>query len=497
MTLSRRAFLQLSGLTALGMGAAGMLAFPRTAQAQSAFATIDHALLVLNRATWGARPEDRARIAELGVEGYLDWQLDYNNIPDPLIDQFVGARRVLTMEIEDLLRLGDDIYTTGFDNALWGRIYRAAYSERQLFERLVEFWTDHFNIPIPDLLADKIVDDREVIRRHALGNFRDLLLASAQSGAMLDYLDNDVSSAEHPNENYARELMELHTLGVDGGYTEQDVTEVARALTGWTVSYQNRRFLFNPDMHDYGEKTVLGVTLPADRGIEDGLQVVDILANHPSTARYISRKLCHRFVSDAAPDSLVDSTTDVFNSTRGDIRAVVRHIFTSAEFAISAGQKFRRPLEAVVAMIRALQPGIQVDSYYTLFEALNLMGQLPYHWFPPNGYPDAAGAWLNTNGLLHRWNTALTLALAGDGYTPGVSLNMDAVIPYVATAGELVDAAAERLLGYRLPDTDRAHLLAYVSRDANPDAPLDERLRYDKLPGVVGLILASPYFQWI
>ncbi|HRF97758.1 MAG TPA: DUF1800 family protein, partial [Aggregatilineales bacterium] len=205
--------------------------------------------------------------------------------------------------------------------------------------------------------------------------------------------------------------MELHTLGVNGGYTEQDVVEVARALTGWSTEYgRDDMFVFKMDMHDTGEKFVLGQALPAGRGIEDGLQVLDILAYHPSTARFIAQKLCRRFIADFPPDSIVQSTAEAFFNSGGDIRATMRHLLLSDEFMNAYGQKFRRPLDFVIGTLRALRDGLDVDNIYVFIEPLEGMGQVPYAWHPPNGYPDVAGAWLNTNGLLYRWNVGLNMA---------------------------------------------------------------------------------------
>jgi hypothetical protein len=508
MTMNRRGFLRLAGLATAAAAANGAVGVPggmaplwggMTAYAQPPgdASPISPALHVLNRVTWGARADHLARINEIGVEAYIDWQLDYANIADPMIDAFVAGRRVLSMEYGEIARLAAENYGLVLEVVLNNRVYRAIYSERQLYERMVEFWTDHFNIPIGDYLVDKALDDREVIRPHALGRFRDLLFASASSPAMLRYLDNAVSSKEHPNENYARELMELHTLGVDGGYTEADVVEVARALTGWTVydTYPGR-FVFNADNHDTDEKVVLGHVLPAGRGIEDGLQVLDILARHPSTARFISFKLIRRFVSDQPPDALVESAAAVFTATDGDLKAVLRHILLSPEFNSAVGQKFRRPLDFVAAMGRALTPGLIVEDAMPLIYGLEPLGQLPYFWNPPNGYPDVAGAWINTNALLNRWNGALLLALAGEGYADGLVLNLDQVVPQVATVGELIDAAALRVLGRPLPEANAALLTAYVVPNGDANSPLDPLVRNAKLPGVVGLLMASPYFQW-
>ncbi len=492
MTLTRRDLFKATGAA----GAALAVGWHFHAASPARAAADDPLYHVLQRATWGVRPADLERIRQMGAQAWIDWQLDYESIPDPLVDEFISARRPLRADIDSLSELAERDYGAVITNFLWGRIYRAIYSERQLYERMVEFWTDHFNVPAPDYLAQRVVEDREVIRKHALGKFRDLLFASATSPAMLDYLDQAVSSKEHPNENYAREIMELHTLGVDGGYTQADVVALARALTGWTLTNNSRHFRYVHEMHDTAEKTLLGVTMPAGRGSEDGLQAIDILARHPSTARFIARKLSRRFISDQPPQSIIESTAQVFLSTDGDLRAVMRHLLTSAEFMASAGQKFRRPLEYMVAMARVLSPALQVTSLDPFYYYLEALGHLPYHWFPPNGYPDVADAWITTNGMLHRWNAALEMAHAGDGMFIGGAMNLDALIPPVATVGELVDAVSERLLGMTLNGEARDRLIQFVIRTGNPQQPVDARLRDNYLPGLVGLVLASPYFQW-
>jgi uncharacterized protein (DUF1800 family) len=454
-------------------------------------------LHVLSRLTWGVTPHDIANIQQMGIQDYIEWQLNPEAIPDPRVDEFMSRRQILSMSATELRRVADEQYGFVLTNMLWGRLFRATHSERQLYERMVEFWTDHFNIPLQDFLTEKTIDDREVIRKHALGNFRDLLFASAQSPAMLMYLDNDVSDKEHPNENYARELMELHTLGVSGGYTEADVKEVARALTGWTIQYgRDDMFVFDMNRHDTGEKMVLGQSLPAGRGIEDGLQVLDILAYHPSTARFIAQKLCRRFIADFPPESIIQSTAEVFFTTGGDIRATMRHLLLSDEFMTAYGQKFRRPIDFVVGTLRALRDGLDVDNIYVFIEPLEGMGQVPYAWNPPNGYPDVAGAWLNTNGLLYRWNVGLNMALAGEGYAQGIALNLDAVIPPANTVGELVDMVAERMVSVTLPADLRQLFINLLNRDGDASAPVDARLRRDYLPTLVGLMIASPQFQW-
>ncbi len=495
--LSRRDMLKLSGLAALAASNVGWLAKVR---AQEGITPVDPGWHVLSRVTWGPMSSDVARIEEMGVEAYIDWQLSPENIPDPLVDEWLSkfdylagpARAIYNRAYED-----DYVYTV----VPWQRVYRAAYSERQLFELMVEFWTDHFNVPAGDNMGEKIVDDREVIRRHALGNFRDLLFASAQSPAMLYYLNNAESVAEHPNENYAREVMELHTLGVNGGYTELDVRAVARALTGWTVADTANgtgSFYFDGSVHDYEEKQVLGYVLPAGRGIEDGLQVLDILATHPSTARFVAGKLVRRFVSDQPPEELVESAASVFLNSSGDIRQTMRHILLSPQFAGAQGQKFRRPIDFMVAMLRALRPGLEFGAQPYLVWSLEDLGQLPYNWHPPNGFPDAAGAWLNTNGLLNRWNLALGFPYASEGWWDDISLDLNAIVFRAANANQLVANAASAILGSpeRLSREDFELLAAFVADDGNPTIPLSDEARVDKLPTLIGLLLASPQFQW-
>jgi len=350
------------------------------------------------------------------------------------------------------------------------RILRAVYSERQLQEVMVDFWTNHFNV-----FAAKGADrwlltsyDRDTIRPHTLGKFYDLLLADAQSPAMLFYLDNFQSvspNAQFPqqrvqqpgaarplqrpltmsnnpqqqrvqqqqqrprgiNENYARELMELHTLGVDGGYTQKDVQEVARCFTGWTI-FQPRgggaaaaalmgrdprdsagKFIFRPGVHDNGEKIVLGHKIPAGGGEKDGLMVLDIVAHHPATAKFIATKLVRRFVSDDPPPALVDRVAQTFIKTDGDIREVLKAIFFSPEFnsADAYRAKVKRPFELAVSAVRTL--GADTNGGPQFHQWIARMGQPLYGFQTPNGYSDVAESWVNTGALLERMNFGLAL----------------------------------------------------------------------------------------
>jgi len=338
-------------------------------------------------------------------------------------------------------------------------LLRAVYSERQLFEMMVNFWENHFST-----FANKDADrflltefDRDTIRPFALGNFRDLLRATARSPAMLYYLDNWLSSLQRQypatngkpartvggvNENYARELMELHTLGVDGGYTQNDVQEVARCFTGWTIRKPNEvgLFFFNPRTHDNGEKIVLGHKIPAGGGISDGDKVLDILAGHPSTANFIATKLARRFVSDDPPRSVINRAAATFLKTNGSIRETLRAIITSPEF-FSAGvyrAKMRTPFEYVVAALRAVDA--ETDADPSVLGWIARMGQPIFGRVTPDGYPDRAEQWLGTGSMLERLNFAVALS---SNKLKGTHINQTGILNQTDLKGPA--ATADRL----------------------------------------------------
>ncbi|HTX37617.1 MAG TPA: DUF1800 domain-containing protein [Bryobacteraceae bacterium] len=319
------------------------------------------------------------------------------------------------------------------------KILRAVYSNRQLEEVLTDFWYNHFNIYL-DKGADRYLVteyERDTIRPHVLGKFRDLLEATAKSPAMLFYLDNWQSVGPHAprprnpnakqarrglNENYGRELVELHTLGVDSGYTQKDVTEVARCFTGWTINQPQRggQFVFNPRLHDNGAKVVLGVTIPAGGGESDGEKVLDILAHHPATAHFISRLLAERFVADDPPPTLVDRMAQTFLKSDGDIREVLGTMLASREFW-SAGayrSKMKSPLEMVASAVRAVDGN--VDFAFPLVNQVAQLGEPLYRKQEPTGYSNSSEEWVNTAGLLARMNFALQLA---NNKVPGVKVD--------------------------------------------------------------------------
>jgi uncharacterized protein (DUF1800 family) len=318
-----------------------------------------------------------------------------------------------------------------------GKLLRAVYSERQLDEVLVDFWFNHFNVYL-DKGADRYLVteyERDVIRPHVLGKFEDLLKATAKSPAMLFYLDNWQSvgpgapqvrgkkGARGLNENYGRELLELHTLGVDGGYTQADVTEAARCFTGWTILQPQRggEFVFNRRVHDEGEKAFLGVKIPAGGGISDGEKVLDIVAHHPSTAHFISKSLAIRFVADDPPASLVDRMADTFRRTDGDLRAVMKTMLESKEFFSQGAYrtKLKSPLEVVASAVRSVNG--DVDYAFPLANQIAQLGQPLYRKQEPTGYANSSKEWLNTGGLLARMNFAQQLA---DNGIPGVKVRV-------------------------------------------------------------------------
>jgi uncharacterized protein (DUF1800 family) len=375
------------------------------------------------------------------------------------------------------------------------KLYRAVYSNRQLQEVLTDFWYNHFNVFL-DKGADRYMVtayERDAIRPHVLGKFKDLLLATATSPAMLFYLDNaqsvgsdamanrnvDAKKKRGLNENYGRELMELHTLGVDGGYTQHDVTDVARCFTGWTVRDPRGGgdFFFNARLHDKGEKTVLGVTIPAGGGIEDGMKVLDILEHHPATARFISKSLAIRFVSDNPPQALVDRMAATFTNTDGDLTAVMKTMFMSQEFMSkeSYRSKVKTPLEMVVSAIRSTNADLNVP--FAIVQQLNQLGEPLYRKQEPTGYSNKSSEWVNSASLLARMNFSLALT---NNKVPGIKVDLKGI----QTSDPL--AAARTLLM-----TD----LTADARTVITQGLADQTGKIPPAALVAGLALGSPDFQ--
>jgi uncharacterized protein (DUF1800 family) len=360
---------------------------------------------------------------------------------------------------------------------------RQLYSKRQLYEVMVDFWSDHFNIFIEKepCFYLKTVDDRDVIRKHALGNFRDLVWASAHSPAMLTYLDNQANVKGTPNENYARELMELHTLGVDGGYTQNDVMQLARCLTGWSVKehFWLGNFVFKEDQHEPGEKNVLGLAIQ-ESGQSEAEQVIEHLALHPSTAKFISTKLARRFIADEPPQEIIEKAAQTFLATKGDIKSVLRVILLDG--LAFAQPKYKRPLNFVLSALRMLNA--ETDGV-ALQEHLSQMGQLAFNLPTPDGYPDTSNAWQGS--LMPRWQFAFELIR---NEIPNTTHNLNALLD-VSSTGSLhtdVDSLASLLLGAPLDRLTRDGMIDTVH---SAGATEEETLQI-----IAASLIASPAFQW-
>ncbi len=506
---------------------------PKTTRALTEEQKIVH---LLNRTGFGVRPGDVERVRAMGIEKYIDQQLHPERINDSATEARLKRLESLNMTIAEIyekypqpnmianqLGIGkkqqakqndqmnpnsnnqaDDVVDLSkrenrqavmayyrehglrlpamlLGDLMEQKIIRGVYSERQLQEVMTDFWFNHFNIFYAKGADRWLTTDHEMnaIRPRTLGKFKDLLMATAKSPAMLFYLDNFQSSspdAKLPerrgqgrfqrrpglpggfgnqqgqmtpeqqrrqqaaqqfrnrkpgiNENYARELMELHTLGVEGGYTQKDVQEVARCFTGWTINQPRREgsFIFRSWMHDDGEKTVLGKKIPAGGGMRDGEMVIDLLAHHPNTAKFISTKLVRRFVSDNPPQSLVDRVAGVYMKTDGDIREMLLTIFTSPEFNSQEAYraKIKSPFELAVSAIRAL--GGEATNTIQVAQFIAKMGQPLYRYQPPTGFPDRAEQWVNTGSLLERLNFGLALAT---NKLRGTDIDLNRVAPNV------------------------------------------------------------------
>ncbi len=445
MNLSRRKFLKVGGSGAALLATMGCDQLPRELRAfyqppnhpgpfqPPTAAEIDPVTHVLNRAAFGPRPGDHARVnkmgptPELAAAAYLEQQLQPEKIDDAEAEYTVRQFETLNLPLGELFEYQEELLQS---ELVRGTLIRAIWSERQLYEVLVQFWSDHFNIDPSkgDCKWLKVADDREVIRKHALGKFPDLLRASALSPAMLWYLDGRVNRREnmkeHPNENYARELLELHTLGVRGGYTQQDVMEVARCLTGWTVRakgeepyFQIGRVEFKLAQHDCGKKRVLGQAIPAiptglsterrgQLGEQELARVLEIVTRHPATAQHLGRKLCQRFIADEPPARAVEAVAAEFTRTNGDIRSTLRALFTTTEFREQRGNKFKRPFNFLVSTMRIT--GATTDAGREIIDYLQRMGHAPFNYPTPDGYPELAAPWLGT--LLWRWHFACAVS---------------------------------------------------------------------------------------
>lgn len=490
--ISRRDFLKLSALVTASAAlsscapvyrrlAGGLPTLPWT--------PLDaHDFLALNRLTFGPRAEERARFAEIGLQAYIEEQIAFDSINDFDCELLLSPLKTLTMDANEIEGVTNQLFEN-YDrerpaNELrQGTLLRQIYSKRQLYELMVEFWSDHFNIFIEkgNGFYLKTVDDREVIRKNALGSFRDLVWASAHSPAMMVYLDNQANEKGAPNENYARELMELHTLGVDGGYSQGDVMELARCLTGWNVKehFWLGDFVFKEDIHDTGVKNVLGLTIQPS-GVKEAEQVIEMLVTHPSTARFIATKLTRRFIADEPPQEIVEKAAQTFLNTNGDIKSVLRVILLDG--LALAQPKYKRPANFIASAVR--MTNTETDTV-ALHDYLLRMGQLYFSWPTPDGYPDVSAPW--QNNLMPRWQFAFELIR---NEIEGTQNNLNSLLDVLPTDSlhDDVDSLTSLLLGSPLDRLARDKLIDSVtSAGASPE---------ETLQIVAAGILASPAFQW-
>jgi uncharacterized protein (DUF1800 family) len=509
---------------------------------------ITHAL---NRLGYGPRPGDVERVRQMGLARWIERQLEPGRIPDERVESALKAFPTLAMPVPELVRAypqPDQKVLAKIQSGEMSqqemravaplekrpfripvelqaaKLTRAVLSERQLEEVMTDFWFNHFNVDARKGAVKWMIADyeRTAIRPHALGKFRDLLLATAYHPAMLFYLDNWMSTRADLvvptgplkgqkrglNENYAREIMELHTLGVEGGYTQQDVIEVARAFTGWTIDRprEHGTFLFRPGAHDNGAKRLLGQSLPAGGGEQDGVRVIDILSRHPSTSRFIATKLVRRFVSDEPPPALVERAAKTFRDTDGDIRRVVVTIVTSPEFfsAEAYRAKIKTPLEVVASSVRALAGELAPPAAagsprpgggYALAQQVNKLGEPLYQQQPPTGYPDVAEAWVNTGALLGRMNFALGLTA---NRVPGVRVDLSRAVGSAdrRKPEQVLDALLRSVLQGQATSQTRSVLAAQLD-----DPEITRATRDDRGPAntdvekLAALVLGSPEFQ--
>ena len=495
----------------------------------------ERAVHALNRLAYGPSSDDLRAVQQLGLQAWIERQLDPASIPDDAVEAKLQQLQTLGMSTAQLVaafpppkqlarQMGIDLGEPGARERLAemvprrerpreiglelfsAKLVRAVESRRQLAEVMTDFWFNHFNVS-----AEKgavrwmlVSYERDAVRPHVFGRFRDLLGAVAHHPAMLFYLDNWQSvrdgfvrprdqDGEGPrglNENYARELLELHTLGVDGGYSQQDVREVARAFTGWSIDKprQGGGFVFRPRAHDPGPKQILGQAFPGGAGAEEGERVLDMLARHPSTARFISSKLCRKLVSDHPPEALVSRVAQVFLQTDGDLRQVYAAILSSPELWAkeNASAMTKTPLELAASAIRAV--GGATDGGGPLYRAIERMGEAIYRAQPPTGYPEASEAWVNAGALVTRINFGLLLA---QDRIPGTRAAVERMAPGAATPEAVLDRLSAQLLGRPVSEATRQTILRAAAGEAMPDGetrPADPRL-------VAGLLLGSPEFQ--
>jgi uncharacterized protein (DUF1800 family) len=481
------------------------------------------AIHVLNRLAYGPSPADLRAVEQMGVAAWIERQLRPDWISDEAVSAKLRGFPTLAQSTTELharfppLKL--QAHLAGIDTAspdarealqaipredlprqivielLGAKLVRAVESNRQLQEVLVDFWFNHFNVSVEKGQVKWMVTsyEKDAIRPHLFGNFRELLAATAHHPAMLFYLDNWLSKRDGLNENYARELLELHTVGVNGGYTQADVREVARCFTGWSINMPRfiGDFTYRHPAHDPGAKVVLGVQIPAGGGQEDGERVLDLLATHPSTARFLATKLIRKFVSDQPPPELVERLASVFLKTDGHLGSVYAALFSSPEFWSDQAyaSKTKTPLKFAVSAVRAL--GGSTTGDVALVHQIDRMGEPLYRSQPPTGFPEAAEAWVNAGEVVNRINFGLALAA---NRIRGTRVEVGQYLKGSPQGEEaMLEALGAVILGVP-PDASAREALRQAVSEATGKAPSAPR-RAANSQLIAGLLLGSPQFQ--
>ena len=498
-------------------------------------------IIAYNRMAYGPRPGDLQAFRALGntpearLQAFVDQQLDPASIVDTECDNRLAAQGYATLDKtlqqtwwtyvrrEDNPNLQVDRYLPAKEVES-ATLLRAIYSKRQLQEVMTEYWHDHFNIYSWDFWTAPTFNhyDRDVIRAHIFGNFRQMLEAVAKSPAMLYYLDNQSNEGGDPNENYARELFELHGMGAENyygvrktddpaifdgegnrlGYVDDDVYGATTCFTGWRTNGDTGLFEYDDARHFPYQKVVLGKVLAPFQGIKDGADVLDLIANHPNTATYIARRMCKRLISDNPPESVVQSAAAVFRANvnaADQLKKVTRAILLSPEFRNAWGQKVKRPFEYAISLFRAGQADFDpINSFFWWYEP---MGQPLFGWSPPDGFPDYRTAWTSTMTMLQRWrfvNSVLSWKFGGDGPNKDVlRIRLSEQTPSaVNTPVQLVDYWSNRILGRIMPSEESQPIVEFMAQGRGLTQPLPENDISDRLPHMVALIFMAPSFMW-
>jgi len=501
--MTRREFGAITGATVLATAAPSGFdaASAVTAAKRAPVSDVEH---LLRRTTYGATPALVHEVERRGTSHWLEAQLHPHHVHDGAMDHLLKRWPRLhwnTWQVRRHYKKHFGTWDLMFD-LVDAHIARATWSNRQLFEVMVDFWSNHLNVTCPssDVWDNRHLYDRDVIRRHALGSFSDMLVACGKSPAMLNYLGNAFSSGAEPNENWARELLELHTVGVNAGYSQTDVHNSALILSGLSVEPDGGSYEYKPWMHYTGRVKVMGFSAgnhSAAKGEALAMDYLRWLAHHPSTAKHLAYKLAVRFVSDQPSPSLVDHLATVYRRNHTQIVPVLRALFASAEFKHSKGAKVRTPYEDFIATLRVLRvrpPHKGTDGIRSLQWMSGDTGQPPLGWHAPNGYADTAAAWSSTSATLGKWN--VHMSLAAQWWPKELHYTkVEALVPKPApkTYGHLVDGLVRSLSVPPFNSVQRAAVTEFLGhKPGDALAATDEALHW-RLPYLVALVLNSSH----